>query len=127
MNAGLSGIHEMLGGLVVVALIVVAVLAAIQAAGGDSRFTRTLSLVASALLVLQYLLGFLLIGSGFRNSNIHYLVGLLILVPIALQHSAVKRLSARSQGVAVLIWALAAAFLSVIAYMTGLTGATGPA
>jgi hypothetical protein len=122
MSGGLIGIHSMLGGLVVVALIVVVVVAAVQAGSGDGRLTRTVSIAASVILLLQYLIGFLLLGGGSRNSMTHYILAILILIPIGLQHSSARRLSARSQGVAMIIWALAAAFLSIITYMTGLQG-----
>jgi hypothetical protein len=120
--SGLAGIHSMVGGLVVVALIVVVIVAAMQAAGGDGRLTRTVSIAASVILLLQYVIGFLLLGNGFQNSMTHYILALLILVPIGLQHASVRRLSPRSQGVALIIWALAAAFLSIIVYMTGMQG-----
>jgi heme A synthase len=119
----LAGIHEMLGGLVVVAFIVVLVLAAIQAAGGNAQWTRIASFVAAGLLILQYLLGVGLLTSGFHNSNTHYVVALLVLVPVALQHSSARRLSAKTQGIALVIWSLAAVFLTLIAYLTGLAGA----
>ncbi|MGH2615890.1 MAG: hypothetical protein ACRDJC_11665 [Thermomicrobiales bacterium] len=122
---GLAGIHEILGGLVVVAFIVTAVLAAIAAAGRDERWVRTVSFVAAGLLALQYLLGLLLLGNGFRNTNEHYVIGLLVLVPVALQHSSGRRLSPQMRGMALMIWSLAAAFLAVIAYLTGRWGVTG--
>lgn len=123
MSGGLVGIHQLIGGLVVVAFIVVLVLAAVQAAGGNARWTRSASMVAAALLVLQYILGFALLGGGLRNSMTHYVLALLVIVPVALQHSSARRLSPTMQGTAVVIWALAAVFLTVIAYMTGLAGA----
>lgn len=123
MGSGLAGVHQMLGGIVVVALIVVVILAAIQAAGGEERYTRMALFVAGGLLILQYILGFALMGNGLRNSNAHYLIALLVLVPVALQHSAAKRYAPKTRGVAILIAALAAAFLSVIAYATGTFGA----
>ena len=125
MTGGLSGIHEILGGLVVVAFIVMVVLAAMTAAGRDERWMRTASVIAAVLLGLQYLVGVLLLGNGFRNSNEHYVIGLLVLIPVALQHSSARRLSPQTRGVALLIWALAAVFLSVIAYLTGTWGAGG--
>ena len=125
--AGLAGIHEVLGGVVVVALIVVAILGAISAAGRDMRWVRTASIIAAGLLALQYVVGLLLLGSGLRNSTVHYVVGLLVLVPVALQHSAGKRLSEQTRGAALMIWSLAAAFLAVIAYLTGTWGVAGAA
>lgn len=123
MEGGLAGIHEILGGLVVVAFIVMVILAAIAASGGEVGWTRTASFVAAGLLALQYIIGVLLLANGFRNSTTHYVIGLLVLIPVALQHSSARRLSTQTRGVALLIWALAAAFLSVIAYITGMSGA----
>jgi heme A synthase len=123
MEGGLAGIHELLGGIVVVAFIVTAVMAAVEASGRGGDATRVISYAAAALLALQVLLGVLLLGSNFRNSTSHYVIALLILVPVALQHGAGRRLSPRSRGVATMIWSLAAAFLSIIAYITGMQGA----
>lgn len=120
MGAGLTGIHSMLGGIVVVAMIVVAILAAIQYTGGNASMVRTGSMVAAGLLLLQYVLGLLLIGNGRSNSVGHYIIALLVVVPIALQHSSAKRLSGKSQAMAIMIWALLAAFLAVIAYVSGM-------
>ena len=127
MEGELSGIHEILGGLVVVAFIVMAILAAIAATGREMPWIRQWSFIAAGLLVLQYLVGVLLLANGFRNSNTHVAIALLVLVPVALQHSSARRISPQTRNVALLIWALAAAALSAIAYMTGMAGAGVPA
>jgi heme A synthase len=127
VEGGLAGIHEILGGLVVVAFIVTAILAAIAATGRDMPWIRQVSFVAAGLLLLQYLVGVLLLANGFRNSSTHLAVAILVLIPLALQHSSARRISSQSRAVALLIWALAAAVLSVIAYMTGMAGAGVPA
>ena len=127
MEGGLAGIHEILGGLVVVAFIVMAILAAIAATGREMPWIRRWSFIAAGLLILQYLVGVLLLANGFRNTSSHLVIALLVLIPVALQHSSARRLSSQSQGVALLIWALAAAVLSVIAYMTGMSGVGVPA
>ena len=127
VEGGLAGIHEILGGLVVVAFIVMAILAAIAAAGRDIQWIRTASFIAAGLLLLQYLVGVLLLANGFRNTTTHVAIGLLVLIPVALQHSSARRLSTQTRGVALLIWALAAAVLSVIAYLTGMSGVGVPA
>jgi heme A synthase len=123
--AGLAGIHEMLGGLVIVAFIIMVILAAFAAAGRDMPWLRTASFIAAGLLALQYILGLLLLGGGFRNSTVHYVVGLLVVVPVALQHGSGRRLSEQTRGMALIIWSLAAAFLAVIAYLTGMWGVAG--
>ncbi|MCC7024907.1 MAG: hypothetical protein IT338_18905 [Thermomicrobiales bacterium] len=127
MNGGLVGIHELVGGLVVVAFIVTAIMAAIQAAGGNAQWTRRVAMIAAALLLLQYVIGFALLGGGSQNSPMHYLVALLAIIPVGLQHGSGRVLTARTQGVAMLIWSLAAAFLTIIAYMSGLAGITNVA
>ena len=127
MGAGLSGIHEMLGGIVVVLMIIVAILAAISAGGGSNNMFRPASMLAAGVYILQILLGVLLIGNGFRISTGHYLVGLLILIPVALQHSSAKRLQPRTRDITIMICALAAAFLSVLAYASGAFGIFGAA
>jgi hypothetical protein len=123
----LAGIHEILGGLVVVAFIVMAILAAVGATGRDIPWVRQVSFIAAGLLALQYLVGVLLLTQGFNNTPSHVVIALLVLIPVALQHSSARRLSAQTRGLALLIWALAAAVLSVIAYMTGMAGAGVPA
>ena len=127
MEGGLAGIHEILGGLVVVAFIVMAILAAIAATGREIGWIREASFIAAGLLALQYLVGVLLLANGSRNSAEHLVIALLVLIPVALQHSSARRLSAQTRGLALLIWALAAAVLSVIAYMTGMAGVGVPA
>ena len=127
MAGGLAGIHEMLGGLVVVAFIVTTLLAAIETAraSGAARqgeALRIVSYAAAALLLLQYVVGVLLLAGNARNSMEHYIVGLLVLIPVGLQHGAGRRLTTRARGVATLIWALAAAFLAILAYLSGLRG-----
>ena len=104
-----------------------AILAAITATGRDIPWIRQASFIAAGLLVVQYLLGVLLLARGFSNSPSHIVIALLVLIPVALQHSQARRLSAQTRGLALLIWALAAAVLSVIAYMTGMAGAGVPA
>ena len=125
MGEGLTGIHEMLGGIVVVVMIIVAILAAVYAGGGSSNLLRPASMLAAGLYLLQIILGLVLIGSGAANAMGHYLVGLLILVPVALQHSAARRWQTRTRGYAIMICALAAAFLSVLAYASGEFGIFG--
>jgi phosphoglycerol transferase MdoB-like AlkP superfamily enzyme len=120
------GLHQTVGGLVVVAWIVVTVLAAIEAATGRRQWTRPASFVAAALLLVQYLLGFGLLGSGLQNSAGHYIIALLILIPVAVQQASERRMSTQARGTAVLIASLAAAFLAVIAYLSGSMGASVP-
>jgi hypothetical protein len=114
--------------LVVVALIVTALLAAVDAARATNEETkggalRIVSYAAAGLLLLQYVLGLLLLGSDARNSVGHYLIALLVIVPVGLQHGTGRRMTPQMRSIATIIWALAAAFLAILAYFTGMHGA----
>ena len=94
----MSGIHEILGGLVVVAFIVMAILAAIAAEW--TRYAMDSPGVLHfrpGLLVLQYLVGVLLLANDARNSGEHIVIALLVLIPVALQRSS-ARLSSQSRA-----------------------------
>jgi hypothetical protein len=121
------GLHQTVGGLVVVVWIAVAIIAAFEAATGRHQWTRPASYVAAALLLVQYVIGFGLLANRAQNTASHYIIALLILVPVAVQQASGKRLSPQTRGLAVLISSLAAAFLAVIAYLSGTWGASGPA
>jgi heme A synthase len=121
------GLHQTVGGIVVVAWIDVAIIAAIEAGRKSYQWTRPAAMVAGALLILQYLLGFGLLSSRASNSPSHYLFALLILIPVAVQQAAGKRIPEQNRGIVVIVSSLAAAFLAVIAYLTGTWGASPPA
>lgn len=113
-------LHNVVGTLVVVAYLAVAVLYGLWAAGRPIPATRIVSMVAAALLLIQYVLGVGLISSDHVNRTSHYVFALLAIVFVGIEHAvAPKRPTLRSQA---LTGAVAAAltFASVlIAHIIG--------
>ncbi|MCC6313834.1 MAG: hypothetical protein IT337_07450 [Thermomicrobiales bacterium] len=122
-------LHSAVGGLVVLAFVVVTILNILRVTGRDLPIARTISMIAGALLLIQYILGFLLLGAGFRNSMAHYVIALLAILTVGMEHGyAATRDTSRQRAVAATIATLATTILVLIAYMIGMGGAaTTPA
>ena len=107
-----ASFHEIVGGLVVVAFIVMTILAAFEAAGhGGRQWTRQRRSLPRRCCSCSTCLASVLLGNGVRNSTEHYVIALLILVPVAFQHTVgAATLDADARHGSSLIWSLAAAF-----------------
>ena len=116
-------IHEIIGGLVVLAFLVLAILNLFQAMGKSISIVRPISMIAGGLLILQYVLGFLLMGQGLRNSNLHYGFALLAIVTVGAEHMLGGK---PGKGMAVFLATAASFVLVLLAYFYGMRG-MGPA
>ena len=120
MGGGLVGIHNVVGTLVVVAFLILTVLNGLRVGGRDIPIARTVSMVAAGLLLVQYAIGFLLLGGGFQNSTVHYVLALAALVTVGLEHGyAATRDSARQRAIAALIATLGTTILVFAAHGIG--------
>lgn len=120
MGEGLRGIHNIVGTLVVAAFLLLTVLNALRVAGRDIPATRPLSMVAAGLLLIQYLLGFLLLGQGLPLNPAHVLVALAAILTVGLEHGfAATRRTERDRAVAALAATLATTVLVGIAHGIG--------
>lgn len=118
--SGLVGIHNIVGTLVVVAFLIVTVLNALRVAGREVPVARTVSMVAAGLLLVQYVIGFLLLGGGFQNSVVHYVLALAAIITVGLEHGyAATRDTARQRAVAALIATLGTTILVFAAHGIG--------
>lgn len=79
-------IHNVVGTLVVLAFLALTVVNVVRVTGRPVAFATPLSYLASALLLLQIVLGFGLLGSGSEIEPIHYILGLLAIVTIGVEH-----------------------------------------
>jgi hypothetical protein len=114
------GLHNIVGTLVVLAYLVLTVVNVLRARGSDLPWARTLSFVAAGLLLIQYLLGFWLLGSGHRNQVAHYVFALLAIVTVGLEHGyAQTRVTQPARARAALAATAATLILVVIAYSIG--------
>jgi hypothetical protein len=54
--------------------------------GSDFTWARGLSFAAAGLLVIQYVIGFGLLGSDHKMKAIHYILALAAIVPVGAEH-----------------------------------------
>ncbi len=80
------GIHSTVGTLVVLAYLALTVVNLLGANGRSFGLARPLSFAAAGLLLLQYVLGFSLLGSGYRNAGSHYALAFLALATVGMEH-----------------------------------------
>ena len=119
------GVHNIVGTLVVLAYLALAVVNIFRARGSDLPWARTLSFAAAGLLLVQYLIGFWLLGSGHRNQVSHYVFALLAIVTVGLEHGyAQTRVTPRSRAIAALVATALTFVLVVVAYAIGSSGAS---
>lgn len=116
----MNQLHFILGSVLVAAFIIVAILNVLRATGRDVPIVRTISMAAAALLLLQYVVGFLLMGGGFRNSNLHYLIALLAIIPVGIEHGyAASRTTPHQRALTAAVASIATAILLLITHGIG--------
>lgn len=116
----MNQLHFILGSVLVAAFIIVAILNVLRATGRDVPVVRTISMAAAALLLFQYVVGFLLMGGGFRNSNLHYLIALLAIIPVGIEHGyAASRTTPHQRALIAAIASVATVVLVLAAYEIG--------
>lgn len=117
----MAGLHEIVGGLVVLAFLILVIVNVLRVTGREIGFARPLSMIAALLLLVQYVLGFLLMGGGARNSNLHYLAALAAIITVGLEHGwAGNRPTAHERAMGSLIASVLTLVLVLVAYMIGM-------
>ena len=114
------GFHNLVGTLVVIAFLALTVVNLLRVTGRELPWARGLSFAAAALLLLQYLIGFALLGQGHPSPAVHYVVALLAIITVGLEHGyANTRTAPRAQAMGALIATAATTILVVIAHAIG--------
>lgn len=120
---GLVNVHNVVGTLVVVAYVVLAVLYGLGIGGRAFGFTRMLSRAAAALLLVQYVIGFVLLGTGSRIGAQHFLIALLAIVSVGLEHAwAPTRGEGRGRAVTLTLVTVVTVVLVIAAHVLGSAG-----
>jgi heme A synthase len=121
MRKRMTNIHMIVGSAVVVAYVVVLVLNIRTAAtGSDFPWQKMVSYGASGLLVVQYMLGFSLLGDDKDVSGFHYLIALAAILPVGMEHGfASQRTDAKERGKIGALANVATLVLVLVAYMIG--------
>jgi hypothetical protein len=121
----MNAIHNTVGTLVVLAFLISIAGNLMTAFGGRSfRWQLPLAYGAATLLLLQYMLGFSLLGSGEDVPVSHYLVALLAILPVGFEHGfANTRQNLRQRGLYAAVAEGVTLALVLVAYIIGQSNA----
>ena len=81
------GAHEGIGTLVVIAFLALTVVYVLQLRGKQIEWSRRLSSIAGGLLLIQWALGFILLGGDNDVSPIHFVFGLGAGATVGMEHA----------------------------------------
>ena len=113
-------VHSFVGTAVLVLFLAATIIYAIGIGGRVIAAGRYISYLGSLFLLIQYLLGIGLLVSGQRNKWYHYLFALIVLIPVGMEHSYVrKRFSGREQAINLTLVAAATTILVLVTYLIG--------
>jgi heme A synthase len=80
-------VHMILGLAIVVSFLLLTILNYLRMSRGRSfPWARGLAFAAAGLLLIQYVVGFALLGDGRRISALHYILALAVLIPVGAEH-----------------------------------------
>jgi hypothetical protein len=119
----MSNVHMVVGTLVIIGFAVSLILNVMSFARGTFfPWQRAVSFGAATLLLLQYMLGFSLLGEGKDIPATHFLIALATVVPVGLEHMyAGTRTDTRQRGLMGAVMNTVALVLVLVAYMIGET------
>lgn len=113
--------HEGIGTAVVLGFLILVILnAATLLTQSTFNFQRYIAYLAALLLLVQYILGFALLGKGFEITPAHYILALLAIITVGLEHGyANQRVDPRNRTVMLLSANVGTLILVAIAYLIG--------
>ena len=80
--------HMWVGTAVLIAYLALAIVNGLQIRGDRTiSWTRQLSMTAALLLLVQYTIGFGLLGGDHSITAFHYLIALAALIPVGIEHA----------------------------------------
>ena len=114
-------IHMIVGSVTLLLFLANAVLYAVQLSRGQAlEFHRPVSFAAATALLLQYALGFMLLGAGNSVRGIHWILALAAIVPVGLEHGlAARQPTARQRALYGLLSTILAVALVAVTYYLG--------
>ncbi len=117
----MTNVHMIVGSLVLLLYIVNAAMYGVNMAKGQLvAYHRLVSIGAATLLLLQYALGFMLLGSGERITFWHVVAALASIVPVGVEHMfAGSETGTRRRGTLGLFTTVITIVLVLVAYGIG--------
>ena len=116
-------VHMIVGSIVVLLYLVNFVMYTISFVKGRTiTYHRVVSMGAAAFLLLQYMLGFSLLGEGGRIAPLHIVLALSSILPVGAEHMlTAQEKGVRRRGMIGMMATLITFVLVLIAYMLGET------
>lgn len=113
--------HEGVGSLVVLAYLFLVIMNLITLfSGREFGWLRPVSMLAALLLLIQYILGFTLLGQNHHITPAHYIIALLAILTVGLEHGyANQRPIERDRATMRTVANVATLILVVVAYIIG--------
>jgi len=121
----MTTVHMIVGLAVVIAFLVSTIASYLRwSKGTEFTWLRGVSFAAAGLLLLQYVLGFALLGDDREITAIHYILALATIIPVGAEHmfATAERPAAERNRIAFFA-SLAALVLVLIVYAIGETNA----
>ena len=117
--------HEGVGTLVVLAYLLLVVLNLVNLFSGRSfGWQRAVSYIAALLLLIQYILGFTLLGKHYHITAAHYIIALVAILTVGLEHGyANQRPTERDRAMMRTVANVSTLILVAVAYAIGMANA----
>jgi hypothetical protein len=113
-------VHEGVGTLVVLAFLALTIINVMQIRGRSIPWSRQFSFIAAGLLLLQYVIGFNLLGGDHSISAWHYLFALGAIATVGLEHGKANTIPDNSQRARLAsVFTAGTTALVIIAYAIG--------
>jgi heme A synthase len=114
------GFHSTVGTLVLVGYLILVVVNVLALRGRQYPWARQLSFFVAGLLVLQYVIGFSLLGSDHDVTAAHYILALCALITVGFEHGYANGRETPQERVRFAALATAGTFIIVlITYIIG--------
>jgi hypothetical protein len=117
----MANFHMIVGSLVVVGFVITLILNVRTAiTGAEFSWQRMVSMGSATLLLVQYVLGFSLLGSDGEISGYHYILALAAILPVGFEHAyAGQQATPQDRGKLGALANAVTLVLVLVAYMIG--------
>lgn len=120
----MATVHESVGTLVVLMFLAVTVVDILVVMGRAITWARELAYVAALILLIQYILGFILLGSGHKIPWYHYVIALCAILSVGFAHGYAQRQPTETgRSRMALLGTVVTLVLVIIAYAIGQSNA----
>lgn len=117
----LVNLHMIIGLATLAAFLLLTIVNGLRAfRGSEISWARGLSFAAAGLLLIQYVIGFALLGSDHKMKAIHYIIALVAIVPVGAEHMmAAQEPDPRRARMIAFVANVIALVLIIVAYSIG--------